>query len=76
MRSRGAGTPAAELAVGGAAEITAPRADALAATLDGLLRDPSRRAELGRAARRATHERYDPRLMARAYEALYDRLLG
>jgi glycosyltransferase involved in cell wall biosynthesis len=49
---------------------------ALAAAIDGLLRDPARARELGlRAARRAAAE-YDVAQMVRRYVAVYEELLG
>ena len=71
-----AGSPAAELADGAAAVAVDPRPEALAAELDALLLDVARREAIGRAARRAAEERYHPDRMVRAYESIYDRLLG
>jgi glycosyltransferase involved in cell wall biosynthesis len=69
------GSPAAELAEGGAAHLARPGADGVAEGL-GALRDPTRRAQLGAAAREAAAARYHPEAMVRAYEAIYDELLS
>jgi glycosyltransferase involved in cell wall biosynthesis len=71
-----AGSPAAELADDAAAIAVDPRPEPLAAELDALVADPARRAVIGAAARRAAEERYHPDRMVRAYESIYDRLLG
>lgn len=68
------GSPAAELADGGAAALCAPEVDACAAALDALLDDDAREA-FGRTARRAAEERYHPDSMVTAYETLYDQML-
>ncbi|HJL15413.1 MAG TPA: glycosyltransferase, partial [Sandaracinaceae bacterium LLY-WYZ-13_1] len=70
-----AGTPAAELADGGAA-LAVPDVDALAGALEQLLDEAERRRALGEAARRAAAERYHPERMVRAYEAIYDEVLA
>ena len=67
---------AAELAEGGGAVAVAPRADAIAATLDEWLDDEGGRAALGDRARAVAKERYHPRAMVDAYEMLYDRVIG
>ena len=50
--------------------------DGLAAALTELILDPERRARLGETARRRAQERFGAERMARAYEALYGRLLA
>ncbi len=70
-----AGTPAAELATGGAALAVAPETEALARTLGGLLGDESARHALGERARQRATVEHDPARMAAAYEALYDELI-
>jgi glycosyltransferase involved in cell wall biosynthesis len=68
------GTPAAELADGGAARAVAPETDALAEALSMLLFDAAQREALGAQARETALAEYDRARMARAYEALYDAL--
>jgi phosphatidylinositol alpha-1,6-mannosyltransferase len=68
------GTPAAELADGGAARAVAPETDALAEALSTLLFDAAQREALGAQARETALAEYDRARMARAYEALYDAL--
>jgi len=68
--------PAAELAEADAARAVAPRVDAIAAALDGLLGDDAERRALGARARAAARARYSRDAMAAAYETLYDELLG
>jgi phosphatidylinositol alpha-1,6-mannosyltransferase len=69
------GTPAAELAEGGAAVEVAPELDALTRELARLARDPGERRALGARARAATDQRFGRDTMARAYESLYRELL-
>jgi phosphatidylinositol alpha-1,6-mannosyltransferase len=69
-----AGAPAEELAEGGGA--LAIGADALADEIALLLGSSARRAALGARAREVASARYDPSVVARAYESLYDGLLG
>jgi phosphatidylinositol alpha-1,6-mannosyltransferase len=71
-----AGTPAAELARDGAALAVAPDVDAVAEAVAGLIGDPTRRAELGRAARAHALARFAPERVAAEYESLYDELLS
>jgi len=66
-------SPAAELADGVLA--VPPHPEALAQVIDELLDDEHRRASLGQEARRIASERYHPRTMVDAYEALYDDVL-
>ncbi|HVR19624.1 MAG TPA: glycosyltransferase family 4 protein [Polyangiaceae bacterium] len=68
------GTPAAELADGGAALAVAPDTDAVADALSTLVSDVAHREALGARAREAALAEYDRSRMARAYEALYDSL--
>src|SRR6185503_7046056 len=68
------GTPAAELADGGAARAVAPDPDAVAEALSALVSDTAHREALGAQAREAVLAEYDRARMARAYEALYDAL--
>jgi phosphatidylinositol alpha-1,6-mannosyltransferase len=68
------GTPAAELADGGAARAVAPDVDGVAEALAALLADAAHRETLGARAREAVLAEYDRGRMARAYEALYDTL--
>jgi phosphatidylinositol alpha-1,6-mannosyltransferase len=70
------GTPAAELAEGGAARAVAPETEAVTRALEGLLSDGVERARLGASARNAALSRYAREHMARAYELLYDGLLS
>lgn len=70
-----ADSPAAELAEGGGARAVEPTPEALAASLDALLLDDGDRTALGARAREVAQERYHPRAMVDAYEALYDRVL-
>jgi phosphatidylinositol alpha-1,6-mannosyltransferase len=69
------GTPAAELADGGAARAVAPDPDALAEALTKLVSDTAHREALGAQARETALAEYDRARMARAYEALYDALV-
>ncbi len=66
---------AEEICEAGAALAVDTNADALAATLQGLIEDASLRARIGEAARARVLERYSYPTMASAYEALYDSLL-
>ena len=68
------GTPAAELADGGAARAVAPNSDAVAEALSTLIADAAYREALGARAREAALAEYDRTRMAHAYEALYDSL--
>ncbi|HEX6277498.1 MAG TPA: glycosyltransferase family 4 protein [Polyangiaceae bacterium] len=68
------GTPAAELADGGAARAVPPETDALADALGTLVGDAAHREALGARARETVLAEYDRARMARAYEALYDSL--
>jgi glycosyltransferase involved in cell wall biosynthesis len=70
------GSAAEELAESGGAAAVEPRVDALAAELSRLLDDAGERRRRGRLARAYVVERCDRREMARAYEALYDGLVG
>jgi phosphatidylinositol alpha-1,6-mannosyltransferase len=70
------GSAAEELSEGDAALAVEARVDALAALLAALVDDPARRLALGARAARSVEERYTYKTMARAYEALYDRLLA
>jgi phosphatidylinositol alpha-1,6-mannosyltransferase len=70
------GTPAAELAEGGAALVTPARPDAIATAVRALLDDTAARRQLGARARGAALDRYAPATMAAAYEALYDEVVG
>ena len=70
------GTPAEELAQGGAAIAVAPRAEAVRDAIARLLDHPAERAELGARARARVLAEHAPSTMAARYEALYDRLLG
>ena len=69
-------TPAAELADGGGALAVAPDADALRASLAGLLGDSAARESLGKRARAHVLAEHDAIRMAQRYEALYDALLS
>ncbi|MGE0789712.1 MAG: glycosyltransferase family 4 protein [Sandaracinaceae bacterium] len=67
---------AAELADGGAAIACGADRDALADAFARLLNDDGARIEQGARARAAAAERFDPDAMARAYESIYQELLG
>jgi glycosyltransferase involved in cell wall biosynthesis len=67
---------AAELAQGDAARCVDASAEAVAAELEGLLDDAEAMRALGARAALAVQERYHYRVMARAYEAVYDTLLA
>jgi phosphatidylinositol alpha-1,6-mannosyltransferase len=69
------GTPAAELAEGGASVEVLPALEPLVQALEQLVNDGSARAELGVRARAATEERFGRGRMAQAYEALYGELV-
>ncbi|HMI92514.1 MAG TPA: glycosyltransferase family 4 protein, partial [Polyangiales bacterium] len=71
-----AGTPAAELAVDGAALAVSPEVDAIADAVSALLDDDARRAEIGRAARAHALACFAPKRVAAEYESLYDELLS
>jgi phosphatidylinositol alpha-1,6-mannosyltransferase len=64
------GTPAAELAEGGAARAVAPDVDAVAEALGALVSDAAYREELGARARETVLADTTAHRMARAYEAL------
>jgi phosphatidylinositol alpha-1,6-mannosyltransferase len=68
------GTPAEELADGGAALAVAPNSESVAEALGTLLSDTPRREALGTRARETALAEYDRSRMARAYETLYDAL--
>jgi glycosyltransferase involved in cell wall biosynthesis len=78
------GCPSAAFAVGGIPEVTvsgetgllAPLGDttALAAGMEALLRDPARRAALGRAAQLRAREKFSAAAIVPRYEALYRRV--
>jgi hypothetical protein len=69
------GTPAAELAEGGAGVEVLPALEPLVRELERLVTDHHARAELGARARAATEERFGRARMAQAYEALYGELV-
>lgn len=69
------GTPAEELAYGGAALAAAPEVDAVRAAMTALLDDAALAARVGAAGRDKVLREHDPRQMARAYEEVYDSLL-
>lgn len=69
-------TPAAELAEDGAALAVAPDVEAVAEAVARLIDDPTRRTELGRAARSHALARFAPERVAAEYESLYDELLS
>jgi glycosyltransferase involved in cell wall biosynthesis len=71
-----AGTPAAELAVDGAALAVSPEVDAIADAVSALLDDDARRAAIGRAARAHALSCFAPQRVAAEYESLYDELLS
>jgi phosphatidylinositol alpha-1,6-mannosyltransferase len=70
------GTPAAELAEGGAARAVAPDVDTLADAISTLVADRAHREALGGLARETALAEHDRTRMAAAYEALYDSLVG
>jgi phosphatidylinositol alpha-1,6-mannosyltransferase len=70
------GGAAEELCENHAALSVVPEGDALAHEIERLLADESARATIGEHAQRAVRERFNYRAMARAYEGVYDRLLG
>src|SRR5262249_44099514 len=51
-------------------------APALARALESLVRDPERRARMGRAGRRVASRQFDPDALAERHEAAYGALLG
>ena len=72
----GRGTPAEELAEGGAARAVETEVDAVAEVTRSLLEDAHARVELGRRGRAHVQRRYAPERMAHEYEAVYDELLA
>ncbi len=80
------GCPSAAFAVGGIPEVTlngetgllAPLGDtaALAAGIESLLRDPARRAQLGRAAQQRARAHFSAAAVVPRYEALYRQVCG
>ena len=60
-----------ELQRSGGAVITEREPTAIARAVEGLLRDPDRRAAMGEAGRRWAHGYLDPNSLAEAYEAIY-----
>jgi glycosyltransferase involved in cell wall biosynthesis len=70
------GSAAQEIAVGEAALVADAECEAVAATVERCLDDPSAMRALGARARRAVDERYSLAVMARAYESVYDRLVS
>jgi glycosyltransferase involved in cell wall biosynthesis len=70
------GGAAEELCDDDAAVAVTPHADAVAHEITRLLDDAHARALLGQRARAAVLERFTYHAMARAYEGVYDRLLG
>jgi glycosyltransferase involved in cell wall biosynthesis len=85
MEAMAAGLPVVSTAVGGVPElvqdgatgllVTAGDAHALAEAIVQMGRDPMRRAVMGDAARQTALQRFDVRVMSRAYAALYQQLL-
>jgi glycosyltransferase involved in cell wall biosynthesis len=70
------GSAAEELCEDGAALAVEAHAEALATKLRALIDDPALRARLGAQASQTVRTRYGYRVMAAAYEQLYDRLLA
>jgi glycosyltransferase involved in cell wall biosynthesis len=70
------GTPAAELAEGGAAIVVDTDRAAIASAVAALLDDEPARRSQGDRARASAQRRFEPSEVARRYEALYDELLG
>lgn len=70
------GSAAQEIAAGGAAQVVEAQGDAVAASVERLLEDPSAARALGARARSAVDERYSLAVMARAYESVYDRFVS
>ena len=70
------GGAAEELCENHAALAVTPDGDALAHEIERLLGDEHARAKISEHAQRAVHERFNYQAMARAYERVYDRLLG
>lgn len=78
------GRPSVSTAVGGIPEVVESDrsgvlvppgdADAVARAIEGLLRDPTRRAALGEAAQRRAKEKFSPDVIVPRYEALYRRV--
>jgi glycosyltransferase involved in cell wall biosynthesis len=85
LEAMAAGLPVISTAVGGVPElvqdgatgllVTAGDAHALAEAIVQMGRDPMRRAVMGDAARQTALQRFDVRVMSRAYAALYQQLL-
>jgi glycosyltransferase involved in cell wall biosynthesis len=71
-----AGTPAQELAEGGAALAVESSREATSAAVLSLLNDSRECIALGERAGKAAQERYGAQSMASAYEKVYDELLG
>ena len=69
-----AGTPAAELAVRGAAVSVEPQAEALASAIEALLNDDEGRRDLGEVARARVADELSPERTAEAYERIYEEL--
>ncbi|MDW8106406.1 MAG: glycosyltransferase [Armatimonadota bacterium] len=86
MEAMAAGLPVVATAVGGVPELVeegitgllVPSEDiaALTQALQRLVDDPDLRATMGSHARRIAQERFDARVMTRAYEALYESILA
>jgi glycosyltransferase involved in cell wall biosynthesis len=54
--------------------VSSGEADALARTVESLIKDPIRRATLGRAAQDRARERFSAKIIVPRYEALYHRV--
>jgi sugar transferase (PEP-CTERM/EpsH1 system associated) len=67
-----------EVAVQGVTAVLVPPGDpeALASAIVATAGDPARAAEMGRAARARVESRFDVRQMVRAYEGVYEEILG
>lgn len=72
----GMGTPAAELAEDGGAIAIETDGEALAEAIEKLSSDTAGCEALGRRARQLTLQKFSPRVVATAYEGLYEELLG
>jgi glycosyltransferase involved in cell wall biosynthesis len=70
------GTPAEELARGGAAMSVDPGVDDVVAAIEQLKNDPAAAHAIGVSGRSRVLAEHTQKAMARAYEALYDELLG